>query len=145
MTTIDSPSATITTRPWRSTKWETPTTKPSTVVNRGVTQSSPPANVHNTHSASPPSAPPTSTRAAADEVERARSGGSPRTSETDAPRTYIPAWSKTTTQVAEAEDEPVAVVRVGTASAISRNPPIPPISSSRNRSRSVAIEFVSHA
>ena len=36
MTTIDSPSAMITTIPWRSTKCSTETTKPSMVARRGV-------------------------------------------------------------------------------------------------------------
>jgi hypothetical protein len=57
----------------------------------------------------------------------------------------MPAWSTTTTTYPRPKATPELEYAVGTARAMTRNPPIPPSRSSRNRRRSVAIAFVSHA
>jgi hypothetical protein len=119
-------------------------TKPSTVVSQGVTQRRAPVSAQMTDCQSPPSAPPTSTSPAASRLKGTMRKIA-RISEIDVPRRYMPAWSNTTTRLPIPNASPSPPYASGTASAMTRNPPMPPINSSRKRKRSVAIAFVSQA
>jgi len=93
--TIDSPMATITTRPWRSTKCAGPISKPSSLISLGVDHSRTKARVHRTYCAVLPAMPPANTRTA----ETKLSGASvmmDRSVRVDVAQANRPMWTETT-------------------------------------------------
>ena len=147
ITTTDSPSATMMTRPCRSTKCEAETTNPSVLVNHGVTQI-------RTRGAGPehatarrlPATPPTSDEPGRRRGCTGRSAGSPRPPRPTFPSRTSRACRSDDDEVGETEGETVALVRVRDRERADEEAAhAADAAAIRKRRRSVAIAFVSQA
>ena len=142
--TTDSPIATITTRPWRSTKCAGATSKPPRRFSSDVTHSTANAATHRTYCASPPAMPPARISAAASTLSRATRAIA-STTDADDEREYSPACSSTIARYARPNAVPLPWKAFGIDSASIRKAAIAASSSSRRAVLSGATAFVSHA
>ena len=120
-------------------------TKPSVLVNQGVNQTSSAAPAHSAFCSPPPAAPPTSTSAAAVEIERDEPEN--RRDLRDGRPFHVHAGVEDHDDgVADPERETLPCIRIrNRESDDEERRPSHRAAESRNRSRSVAIAFVSQA